>query len=427
MRAKPFIVVATLALVLGACTANSKSEGDRVTSGEHGASPAADVLLLETDLGPVAVSPATGSTLTEGVGAVSSPDGSRLYSTSTQGGNTMLVVRDSANGDQVSSSTIPGTLDVRVASDSGSAVALMEPLPDGVDPWTPVPRSDTTIVIADPTGAQDPRPYHLRGNYEPEAFSVEDSRLFLIQYLPAEAPAVYRVTVLDLADGDVYEVHGRFKTAPERMPGIRLRQVFDASVSQLYTLYTTKSHAYAQNYGSWSDGDQPETFVHVLNLKRGWAYCAGLPKRFWGEPANAQAIAPSPDGSLLYIVDSMRGVVAAMNTRSLAIERTERLDLSALGGVRTSAQVSADGRTLYVGSRGDGTAVFAIDTTSLDVMHRWPMDGDVSGLGLSVDGLRLYVALEDGVAVLDAATGQELTSVPFHGIESILHVGTSGA
>ena len=48
----------------------------------------------------------------------------------------------------------------------------------------------------------------------------------------------------------------------------------------------------------------------------------------------------------------------------------------------------------------------------------------MSGLGLSVDGLRLYVALEDGVAVLDAATGQELAAVPFQGIESILHVGT---
>ena len=149
-------------------------------------------------------------------------------------------MQDAATGDQVSTTTIRGDLDVRVASDSGNAVALMEPLPDGVDPWTPVPRARTTIVVADPTGARDPRTYHLRGNYEPEAFSIEDSRLFLIQYLPAEAPAVYRVTVLDLADGDVYEVHGRFKTAPERMPGIRLRQVFDRTTSQLYTLYSTE-------------------------------------------------------------------------------------------------------------------------------------------------------------------------------------------
>ena len=284
----------------------------------------------------------------------------------------------------------------------------MAPLPDGVDPWTPVPRARTTIVVADPSGAR-PRTYDLRGNYEPEAFSVEDSRLFLIQYLPAEAPAVYRVTALDLADGDVYEVHGRFKTPPERMPGIRLRQVFDRTTSQLYTLYTTEPRDAAQDYGGWSYGGREETFVHVLNLQRGWAYCAGLPRRFWGEPAAAQAIAPSPDGSELYIVDSMRGAVAVMNTQTLQIERMEKVDLSSLGGVRTSAQVSADGRTLFVGSAVDGAAVFAIDTATLEVAHRWPMTGDVSGLGLSVDGLRLYVALNDGVAILNSSTGQELT------------------
>ena len=122
--------------------------------------------------------------------------------------------------------------------------------------------------------------------------------------------------------------------------------------------------------------------MHVLNLKRGWAYCAGLPRRFWGEPAAAQAIAPSPNGSELYIVDSMRGAVAVMNTRTLQIERMEKVDALSLGGVRTSAQVSVDGRTLFVGSAVDGSAVFAIDTTTLEVTDRWPMDGgDVSGLG----------------------------------------------
>jgi hypothetical protein len=383
------------------------------------------VLVLDTNSGPVALRPATGTVLAQGAGAVAGPDGSRLYTASTNAGRTTLVTRDSATGDQVASATLDGELAVRVASNTGNAVALMEPLPPGVDPWTPVPRSHTTIVVADPTGARDPRRYDLRGNYEPEAFSVEDSRLFLIQYLPAEAPAVYRVTVLNLADGDVYEVHGRFKTAPERMPGIRLRQVFDPTTSQLYTLYSTKPRAYAQDYGGWDDGKRQETFVHVLNLRRGWAYCAGLPKAFWGEPATAQAMATSPDGTLLYIVDSMRGVVAAMNTRTLGIERTGRVDLSALGGVRTSAQVSADGRTLFVGSAGDGAAVYAIDTSSMHVVHRWPMSGDVSGLGLSVDGLRLYVALPDGVTALDSSTGAELTDVPFQGIESILHVETT--
>jgi DNA-binding beta-propeller fold protein YncE len=201
--------------------------------------------------------------------------------------------------------------------------------------------------------------------------------------------------------------------------------VFDQTTSQLYTLYTTEPREAAQEYDGWDYGGRDETFVHVLNLERGWAYCAGLPRRFWGEPAAAQAIAPSPDGSELYIVDSMRGAVAVMNTQTLQIERLEKVDVSSLGGVRTSAQVSADGRTLFVGSAVDGAAVFAIDTATLQVAQRWPMSADVSDIGLSVDGRRLYVALRDGVAVLDAGTGEELTTVPFLGIESILHVAST--
>ncbi|HKZ76573.1 MAG TPA: hypothetical protein VJ259_07900, partial [Actinomycetota bacterium] len=91
-----------------------------------------------------------------------------------------------------------------------------------------------------------------------------------------------------------------------------------------------------------------------------------------------------------------------------------------------SAQVSADGDTMFIGSVADGSALYAIDTATLDVVHRWPMQRVVSGLGLSGDGLRLYVALDDRVAVLDLSTGEELAAVPFFGAQSIVQVGTLG-
>ena len=417
MRAKVLVVVPVFVLILGACTV------DRTVRPEPaGSSPASDVLLVDTAGGAIAISPGTGAVLSDGSGAVAGPDGSRLYSATSDGKHTELVTIEAATGAETSSIRMRGELDVRVASVTGKAVALMAPLPAGVDPWTPVPRSRTTIVVADPAGMSEPRRYHLEGNYEPEAFSIEDSRLFLIQYLPAEAPAVYRVTVLDLADGDVYEVHGRFKTAPERMPGIRLRQVFDPQTSQLYTLYTTKPRAYAQDYGSWNNGDEPETFVHVLNLQKGWAYCAGLPEELWGQPAASQTMATSPDGKLLYIVDSTKGVVSVMDTHTLEILRTEHLTLTSPDGVRTSAQVSADGRTLFVGSVGDGSTVDAIDTTTFAIVHSWAMGATVLGLGLSDDGLRLYVGQREGVTILDASTGTEITAVSLLGVKSILHV-----
>jgi WD40 repeat protein len=431
MRARMFMIAFAIVpvLVVGCTGGGAPSETASVIS--NGSMPA-DVLLLGTDHGPVTLSIATGSVLSEDADAIVSPDGSRLYSASSDGRSTLLETTDAATGDAVSEARIRGELAVRVVSGSGRAVALMAPLPDGLDPWTPVPRSQTRMVVADPTGAGETLRFVLDGNFEPEAFSTDDSRLFLIQYLPAEAPAAYRVTVLDLASGDVGSVYGRFKTPAQRMPGIRLRQEFDPNGSQLYTLYTNEAEAYANDYGAndygaWGEAGEAVSFVHVLNLEGGWAYCVGLPKAFWGQPAEALALAVSPDSKSLYIVDSSQGRVAVMNTRTLRIRHTANVELGSLGGVRTSAQMSADGDTLFVGSVEDGSALYALDARTLDVVTRWPMEGDVSALGLSDDGGRLYVALGDRVALLDSATGKELAAVPFFGVESIVDVGTLGA
>jgi sugar lactone lactonase YvrE len=221
------------------------------------------------------------------------------------------------------------------------------------------------------------------------------------------------------------------------MPGVRLTQVFDAASDQLYTLYTNRpANGYdgswdGKGYGYGSRGGEPSTeasstevtFVHVLNLRDGWAFCAGLPRALWGRPASAQAMAPSPDGRHLYIVDSTRGLVADMNTRTLRIRDTVELDLSGSGEARTSAVTSGDGATLFVSSARDGGAVYAIDTASMEVAARWTVRGAVRDLALSGDGSRLYAALDDRVAILDAGTGSVLRDLGFPEA-SIWHVST---
>jgi DNA-binding beta-propeller fold protein YncE len=224
-------------------------------------------------------------------------------------------------------------------------------------------------------------------------------------------------------NGKVDPVFGRFKTPPARMPGVRLEQIYDPTSEQLYTLYTNRSADYYDD--GWQDasyGDREVSFVHVLNLRDGWAYCAGLPRKLWGQPATAQAMAPSPDGRLLYIVDSMRGIVAVMNTRTLEITQTKRIDLRPLEHGGTSAILSADGNILYVGL--GGPSVSRIDVATLDVLEDWPLPGDVTGLALSDDGARLYAALGDGVAIVDTGTGDASATLPFGQVESILHVAT---
>lgn len=426
MRAR--VVVPLLLSALTAC----------ISAPREATPPAAgsfdDVMVLGTHGGSLIVRSDSGSVLAEDAGNVTAFDGSRLYATRIDGGTTTLEARDPVSGVVLSRTALAGTLEARVASMSGDVVALMPPGRATAGELA-APHRRTTIVIADPTGARAARTLRLDGNFEPEAFSVDDRRLFLIQYLPATAPSVYRVMFLDLATERIRPVFGRFKTPPERMPGVRLNQVFDGAADQLYTLYTNRpSEGYTgawdgRGYGdAGSEGptDAPArevSFVHVLNLRDGWAFCAGLPKRLWGRPATAQAMAASPDGRHLYIVDSTRGLVADMNTRTLRIRDTVRLDMTGSGGERTSAITSRDGSWLFAASALDGRAVYAIDTATMEVAARWPMPAAVRGLALSEDGERLYAALADRIVIVHAATGDELRTLPFPEA-SILHIAT---
>ena len=398
-RTKLRVALSVIALGAAACTPDGSTPNTGTIT------VPSETLFVGTEAGPLLVLVPTGSVLFEHAGAVGSLGGSFVVSPSQAQGSTHLQTVD-ASGGFIGSTRVDGTMDVGVVSESGRDVALVEPLPKGWDPSVPVPRASTTIVVADPSGTRDPVTYDLRGNYEPEAFSTDDRTLFLIQHLPAETPTVYRVTALDLRRGKVYPVFGPYKGPVERMPGIRLQQVMSPNDDQLYTLYSSAQPGYAPHQAPVVP-DATVSFVHVLSLQEGWAHCVGLPKMLWDRPASEQALAASSDGRLLYIVNAALGVVSVMDTRTLEILRTEDIGRTLDGITRTSAVVSDDGASLYVGAAGQ---VERIDTDSLGVTDVWDT-GDVTGLSLSADGRRLYVAVGEDVKVLDAATGAELETV----------------
>ena len=400
MVGKLVVAVAVAALVCGACTGDVRGGGADPIPRE--------TLLLGTQAGPLVVQIPSGSVLFDRPGTVASLGGSWLLSATRSEGSTQLQAVDGADATPTSTIRLDGALDVRVVSETGGAVALMDPLPAGWDPQVPVPRSRTSVIVADPTGAEPTRTYDLRGNFEPEAFSTDDQRLFMIQHLPAEAPVVYRVTVLDLHSGRVEPVFGPFKGPAERMPGIRLQQVLSPNADQLYTLYSSAQPGYAPHHVPVSN-TATVSFVHVLSLQDGWAHCVGLPKQLWDRPASEQAMATSPDGRLLYVVDPTVGLVTIMDTATLAI-RTAPIGLSVPGVMRTSAVVSADGSALFVATSGEHAGIARIDTDTFDVVRTWSTP-DVSGLGLSADGRRLYAALDGRVEVFDASTGSELAGI----------------
>ena len=119
-----------------------------------------------------------------------------------------------------------------------------------------------------------------------------------------------------------------------------------------------------------------------------------------------EALAVRPGGRY---VDATLGLVTVMDTARLEI-RTASVDLAVTGVRHTSAVVSSDGSSLFVATAGERGGITRLDTDTFDVLRSWTT-GDVSGLGLSSDGRRLYVAFDDRVEVLDAKTGSQLAGV----------------
>jgi len=380
----------------------------------------AEAVTVRTADGPVTVDARSGRVLMDAAAAVPAGGWSSLFQTEPDGSGTSLRTLDPTTGAVASSVKLDGSLSIRAVAGDGTMVALAKPPPAGTDAWTPVPRRHTTIVVADPSGGNEPETYRLGGNLEPEAFSNDGEDLFVIQYLPPTKPSLYRVASLELEDGDVYPVIGRFKTWARRMPGTRLEQVLGPDGRQLYTLYSSQPAAYAQGYdASQAGADGPVAFVHILNLEGHWAFCLPLPKVLWDAPAGEQAMAASVDGTRLFVVDPSRDtvtVVGAMNTKVL---NTGTVDFATDDTAHAAAAVSPDGVTLYVGT---GEGVVALNTATLKVLYRWPTASPVTALATSVDGASVYAAFADRIDVLDPSTGAVQRSIPVAGALAIEHV-----
>jgi hypothetical protein len=412
MHAKVLAIASLALLAAVACTSAAAVDP---------AAPApAETVFLRTADGPAAVSIRGTSVVFRSEGAVPRADWSQLFTTAPDDGGTQLRTLEPATGAETGRVRLRGRLAIRAVAGDGSRVALMRPLPAGADVWTPTPRRHTTIVVADPSDAHASRTYRLDGNLEPEAFSTDGELLFVIQYLPPEDPSLYRVAALELEDGDVYPVPGRDKTWSRRMPGTRLEQVLAPDGGQLYTLYSSQPSSYAAGVDPAQAGaGGPVAFVHVLSLNEGWAFCLGLPKRLWGAPAGEQAMATSPDGSRLFVVDPVRDTVAEIDTDKVRVLRTATVDFGAVDASETSATVSREGDVLYVGTGG---GIVALDTGSLAVQHRWATDGTPTALAPTADGSALYALFGDHLAVMDPATGAVRSRVPFDGALAIDHV-----
>jgi DNA-binding beta-propeller fold protein YncE len=363
----------------------------------------------------VSIDPAGGSVLFQGEGVPPPGDWSMVFNTTIDEGRTILEARDSATGEVLSTLPVPSELSVRVASADRSQVALMSPLAAGASPWIPEPRASTTITVVDASGAEEPERFDLTGNFEPEAFSADGRLLYLIRYVPPTSPEAYRVAALDLSDGSVYPVNTGQKGVVETMSGTRLEQVASADGTMLYTLYTTQPPDY---FAAHDLPGEHVAFVHTLSLDEGCAHCVGLPKALWGGDPADQAMAISPDGELLYVVDTARDVVAVMNTASMEMTHGAEAGLGPDEDGETWTVIGPDGGLVVA----TGTRIVTVDSSTLLPTGGWTTEAPVTGLGSGPDGI--YVAMPGVVRVVDPSTGRAISTIPSPAIEDLAYIGT---
>ena len=371
--------------------------------------PALDgVLYVTTSSGLAAIDAASGAERMALDDAIPTPDWAEAYVARPAGDDTLVErVSLADDGKVLAERSVAGDLRVSVAS-QGTLVALTEPRASGATPWLPDGRARSRIVIADLSGKQATRSFDLRGNFEPEAFRANERELFMIQYIPALQPDRYRVRRLKLETGAVIPIGPLKQAAPDEMEGTGRMQVFAPEGGRLYTLYTRQGPNYAHGERAGTRG-HVNAFVHVLDLKAGWAHCVDLPHPFGNGSSTASAIALDDAGENLYVADWTNGAIARVSTKRLRVLESVELTRGRADD-DTFAATGPDG-ALYLAGNSE---IVRIDPDTLEELARFDLGTEVAGLVVSADGTKLYAGTPSGIAVLDASSGARLgyLSVP---------------
>ncbi|MDQ1418764.1 MAG: hypothetical protein QOJ52_726 [Acidimicrobiaceae bacterium] len=395
------VVVFVLVALLTACRSGSIRQANRSTSSTSATSSA--LALLTTSQGVEAVSLPSGNLQYRVVGGVIAADGATVVATSGE----QLVVRDARDGSVRRSIRVPAGLVVKALSGDATMAALSAPDPAPATPtgYMPAGRTATTIVVVDLKSGSVTR-HDLAGSLTPEAFSTDNRSVFVISYLPAQAPDRYVVSNLDLASGAVDGVFGREKEPPEEMQGIGRTHTLAPDRQALYTLYLRPPTATATGATTATGDTRAE--VHTLSLNGGWAHCIDLPEEFGNGDLSTASIAVSPEGGRLYVVDGAAHRVAEIDTNGLTVTRTASIAPSTAAGRTTVTAGSRASGRLFV---GDGSGVQVLTYESLAPLSRWYTDSPVTALTATASGGVVATTL-DKVYVFGAGGTARVTARP---------------
>ena len=391
-------VIGAVLLVLAAAACAGDDDGPDRTAEVR----PADLLYVQHQGGISTVDPVSGEREARALGAVPAGDWSALFRAAPSAGRTRLVRVEPGTGAEAVVAELRGRLDVRAVSHDGSAVILLAARESGTvgGPYRPEGRLRTRVVVvrvADGSSVD----LDVAGNVEPEAFALDADDAFVVEYIPPDAPDHYRVRKLDLRTADLEAVHSPDGNLQEAMQGDARTQAASADGRRLYTFYTL------------TDGIRERAFVHVLDLAEEWAHCIDLPPSY-ALPDATLALALSPGGEALEVVDRAAGVATTVDTDALRAGPVT--DIARRDGAAVAA---SDGRgTLFVASNRE---VQALAPATREPVHTWVLDTPVTSL-LAAAG-RLYAGQGDGVAVLDPVSGRRLAGIDAGAVEAVSRPG----
>ncbi len=119
-------------------------------------------------------------------------------------------------------------------------------------------------------------------------------------------------------------------------------------------------------------------------------------------------VAVSPDGTKVFVANSLSNTVSVINTITNIV--TANVDV---GESSSEVAVTPDGKKVYVTSRGNNT-VSVIDTTNDTVIATVPVGNGSTRVEISPDGTKAYVAnsADNTVSVIDTVTDTVTATVP---------------
>jgi hypothetical protein len=274
------------------------------------ATPAVKVAEAETPTGPVylaafddgvgAVAAGMTAPIWREPGGVAAMGGTAVYSVRRDGpdGADRLVGIDPNTGEVTTSWALPTRgFSIDAVAPKHQWIALTDRAPG----YGSQGRASTDVVVVDPSTGAVTHHLTVAADVQPEAFSTDGTRLFVLHYLVDH----YRVQTIELGTGARYDTGDRNKVLPpEDMHGHAIHGVPSKDGTLLATLYRNPGEA-----------DEP-AFVHVLDLQHGWSYCADLPAPFGTGAPGTDAIERTSNDTV---------VVAATDANRLAEIRIDEV------------------------------------------------------------------------------------------------------